>query len=557
MTNRSHTANNSSADVDTAADPPAADPSAASASETHKSSDDASDFDHSLESLQTVLSVVVLRRDRFFLDHPLDSFPPDILPSDLEAERTAWLFKEIETALESFNTAAAQMGLEPAQIGYSGAPAFSQLGSSPPPHPQTQTASSPHPRLFRPSAHQRGRFYLLRGQLFNCLSGYSPQAEQDLSKCLKLNPGASEAWNCLGECFWKKLDLENARRCFEAGLSKARSKELLLSLAQLLRQSGQATDVQKSLQESLVLCKEALASNLDDPLLWNGLGTAYLKLFFSNSLDSSDLKRALSAYNRADSVMGDTINVDLYYNRATLFQYTEQYDKAVQDWRRVEKIDPCMTAGTSRSHDQGISRLSVSWNVNVERITELLRTMAHEIDRIKTSSDLWLDAGKLAGYTSLPAYFSAIKCTKVVTDISQLLEGCNPDAVFVCKIVASVRHNLALPGSFIAIDQSRNVFALSVFNIDRAVFNSNDVLSVALPILSVINAKYEDPTGTGEIPPPELRVEYKTIRIEHPRHVLLNERALRPSQIACTELEIENSVFLAANDVAPTSTALP
>ena len=58
----------------------------------------------------------------------------------------------------------------------------------------------------------------LRGRALNIGSEFSIEAEALLSKAVKLEPTLVEAWNELGESYWKKNDLESARTCFETAL---------------------------------------------------------------------------------------------------------------------------------------------------------------------------------------------------------------------------------------------------------------------------------------------------------------------------------------------------
>ena len=48
---------------------------------------------------------------------------------------------------------------------------------------------------------------------------YSEEGLQCLAKAVKLEPKLVEAWNHLGECYWKKKDVENARNCFTGALN--------------------------------------------------------------------------------------------------------------------------------------------------------------------------------------------------------------------------------------------------------------------------------------------------------------------------------------------------
>lgn len=48
---------------------------------------------------------------------------------------------------------------------------------------------------------------------------YDPLAQDALSKAVKLDPKLVEAWNCLGECYWKNGEVEAARNCFVGALN--------------------------------------------------------------------------------------------------------------------------------------------------------------------------------------------------------------------------------------------------------------------------------------------------------------------------------------------------
>jgi Flp pilus assembly protein TadD len=60
---------------------------------------------------------------------------------------------------------------------------------------------------------------LLRGRILNLQDfEYNKNAEDDLSKAIKLNPKSVEAWNALGECLFKKNDRVGGYRCFNSSL---------------------------------------------------------------------------------------------------------------------------------------------------------------------------------------------------------------------------------------------------------------------------------------------------------------------------------------------------
>ncbi len=61
----------------------------------------------------------------------------------------------------------------------------------------------------------RAKLLFLQGKTLNVFEdSYNKDAEILLTKAVKLDPWLIEAWNCLGECFWNKGDLETSFNCF-------------------------------------------------------------------------------------------------------------------------------------------------------------------------------------------------------------------------------------------------------------------------------------------------------------------------------------------------------
>ena len=51
------------------------------------------------------------------------------------------------------------------------------------------------------------------------LTTYSKEAELSLSHAVKQDPLIVDAWNCLGESYWKQGNVQQAYHCFLGGLS--------------------------------------------------------------------------------------------------------------------------------------------------------------------------------------------------------------------------------------------------------------------------------------------------------------------------------------------------
>lgn len=65
----------------------------------------------------------------------------------------------------------------------------------------------------------KAQVLMLTGKALNVTPDYSPKAEELLSKAVKLEPTLVEAWNQLGEVYWKKGDVAAAHTCFSGALT--------------------------------------------------------------------------------------------------------------------------------------------------------------------------------------------------------------------------------------------------------------------------------------------------------------------------------------------------
>lgn len=58
------------------------------------------------------------------------------------------------------------------------------------------------------------------GRAHDVIDEHSPQAEAALTKAVKLDPQLVEAWNQLGESYWKRDNIKEAKNCFQGALKK-------------------------------------------------------------------------------------------------------------------------------------------------------------------------------------------------------------------------------------------------------------------------------------------------------------------------------------------------
>jgi tetratricopeptide (TPR) repeat protein len=185
-----------------------------------------------------------------------------------------------------------------------------------------------------------------RGKILDALPAYSPEAETCLSKAVKLQPSMIGAWNSLGNCFWKKKDLVAAKNCFVGAIAQQKNKESLRKLSILLRNmpcpNGPA-ERSANLKESVDRAKAAIGMDIKDGESWYILGNAYLTLCFGDSQDLAHIEAALKAYQKAEA-SSQHKNPDLYFSRANVFRFTEDYADAVRGYRRAVHLDKSLPA---------------------------------------------------------------------------------------------------------------------------------------------------------------------------------------------------------------------
>ncbi|XP_061403068.1 tetratricopeptide repeat protein 5 [Lethenteron reissneri] len=193
-------------------------------------------------------------------------------------------------------------------------------------------------------AGDRAGFLALRGRALNVVPDYEAEAEAALSRAVKLRPALVDAWNELGDVYWKKGDVAAATSCLEGALAHCRNKVSLRSLSMLLRQqpnSEQRQDPARLVMDSVAHAKDAVAMDTGDGTSWYILGNAYFSLFFVTAQDPRILQLSLNAYAQAEKV--DTTassNADLHLNRATLLQYRELYGEALDGFSKASALEP-------------------------------------------------------------------------------------------------------------------------------------------------------------------------------------------------------------------------
>ncbi|CAJ1086136.1 tetratricopeptide repeat protein 5 [Xyrichtys novacula] len=189
----------------------------------------------------------------------------------------------------------------------------------------------------------KAEFLLQKGRCLNVAPDFSTEAEECLSRAVKLEPGLVDGWNTLGEQFWKKGDLMGAKNCFTGALQQSKNKVSLRNLSMVLRQLP-AVDREahgKQVMESVDMARQAVQLDVTDGTSWYILGNAYVSLFFSCGQNPQLSQQALSAYAQSEKVdRAASCYPELHFNRSTLFQYEEMFGSALSGYSRAAALDP-------------------------------------------------------------------------------------------------------------------------------------------------------------------------------------------------------------------------
>jgi tetratricopeptide (TPR) repeat protein len=349
------------------------------------------------------------------------------------------------------------------------------------------------------SSAEKGRCAYIRGRTLDAFSEFSPEAEFHLSRAVKLCPGDLDTWNALGHCFWKKRDIAAAHKCFQEALSRRRNAASLRHLSMLLRQMPDSGP--KALDESIVLAKEATLMGLHDADSWYVLGNAHVAKFFGGTHALDDLDKAMRAYRRAEGCGGQD-NPDLWYNRAEVLRYQQQYVEASEGYRMAMELDPQLPAADAVA--------------DMERSVHRLADLVARKGKVKVKRLMALTAplGQVAaphGYT--------------MSTLSELSGGDNRGVAVAVRVLVPLGSS-QVPEQFVVADSTGECVALSLYQTDSkrcqelsAGGRDGAVLVVCQPHIVQITAGKVDES-------------YRCLRVGDPSSVLIGGEPLGRSNFS-------------------------
>uniref|UniRef100_A0A8C3WNA0 Tetratricopeptide repeat protein 5 n=1 Tax=Catagonus wagneri TaxID=51154 RepID=A0A8C3WNA0_9CETA len=300
---------------------------------------------------------------------------------------------------------------------------------------------------------------MLTGKALNVTPDYSPKAEELLSKAVKLEPKLVEAWNQLGEVYWKKGDVAAAHTCFSGALTHCKNKVSLQNLSMVLRQlrTDSGDEHSRHVMDSVRQAKLAVQMDILDGRSWYILGNAYLSLYFNTGQNPKISQQALSAYAQAEKVdRTASSNPDLHLNRATLHKYEENYGEALEGFSRAAALDPAWPEPQQREQ-QLLDFLN--------RLSSLLESKG-KVKTKKLQSMLGSLRPAHLGPCGDGRYQSASgqKVTLERKPLSALQPGVNSGAVVLGKVVFSLTTEEKVPFTFGLVDSDGPCCAVMVYN---------------------------------------------------------------------------------------------
>ncbi|XP_008158716.3 tetratricopeptide repeat protein 5 isoform X1 [Eptesicus fuscus] len=309
------------------------------------------------------------------------------------------------------------------------------------------------------SVQGKAQVLMLTGKALNVTPDYSPKAEELLSKAVKLEPKLVEAWNQLGEVYWKKGDVAAAHTCFSGALTHCKNKVSLQNLSMVLRQlrTDSGDEHSRHVMDSVRQAKLAVQMDVHDGRSWYILGNAYLSLYFNTGQNPKISQQALSAYAQAEKVdRTASSNPDLHLNRATLHKYEENYGEALDGFSRAAILDPAWPEPQQR--EQQLLEF-------LNRLTSLLESKG-KVKTKKLQSMLGSLRPAHLGPCGDGRYQSASgqKVTLELKPLSALQPGVNSGAVVLGKVVFSLTTEEKVPFTFGLVDSDGPCCAVMVYN---------------------------------------------------------------------------------------------
>ncbi|KAJ9577774.1 hypothetical protein L9F63_005656 [Diploptera punctata] len=320
----------------------------------------------------------------------------------------------------------------------------------------------------------KAAYLYMKGRALNVLPQHSSEAEEVLSRAVKLDPKLVDAWNELGESYWKKDDIEEAKNCFNGALIHSRNKVSLRNLSMVLRQERVKSAQQRAenIEKGVAYAKEAVQLDPNDGVSWAVLGNAYLSSFFTLSQNPQLLKSCMSAYQQAEKDIVARSNPDLHYNKAIALKYEEEYKLALESFSCAQSLDPTWDSPIQKE------RLLIKYLDDIQDlVTNKGKLKGKRLQQMIES----INSKQLGPYSG-GSYSSGNETVRLEpVCLKDLQAGVNHEKVVVGKVVCSIQDSDAVPFTFCLVDKDEYCLAVTEWQFES--------IRVESPVVLIVNGR--------------------------------------------------------------------
>jgi len=216
-----------------------------------------------------------------------------------------------------------------------------------------------------------------------------------------------------------------------------------------------------------------------------------------------ELNLAIKAYTQTERLQKEP-NPDLYYNRATIFEYLERYNECVRDYVKAHQIDPNLHADYKAERVvnfviQASNMIQSKGKLKQKKITEMVKS-------VPTS---------LVGAVSFPSKEEQKeKITYNVVSFGDLEPGENKPVILSAKIVSHLQKEQDVPMSFLAVDFKYVFSVISLYQTNKALAENvkpGDAVLIKSPNMIYTSLEYKGKLYT-----------FQTIKVTEIGSILIN-----------------------------------
>jgi hypothetical protein len=178
--------------------------------------------------------------------------------------------------------------------------------------------------------------------------------------------------------------------------------------------------------------------------------------YFSNGEDIEQLHLALKAYAQTERNLKEP-NPDLFFNRATIFEYLERYGEAVQDYNTAFVIDPSL-------HSDKLAGRIIDFVVKTSNVVSSRSGSAQKKHQELVKSIPTALVGSLKfpakQQQETPTNYSVATC-------AELEGGVNKGALLICRVLMHLERPQDVPNSVLVVDSKNVCFVVSFYGTNK------------------------------------------------------------------------------------------